>query len=161
MQEKPEELVYPSQTSSGKSAWRAWTTGEVRYLRQHRAEGSAAISEALGRTQWAVERMARRKKIRLGRKGPGEVCPLCATYRIAANTSAAKHGMCVVCYERRKADARRQAVAEDDAHREYEKEKKAAQRRLRNEKQALPRVRQAPPDGPGLPEVPGGEQGGV
>lgn len=106
-----------------------WSTSELRYLRQHRAEGSRAIAAALGRSQKAVKNMAERHKIKLGRRGPGELCPRCATYRLALGTEAARQGLCVVCHEREKAALRRQAAAEDCARREYEQAKKAAQRR--------------------------------
>lgn len=75
--------------------------------------------------------MAARSGIHLGRAGAGELCPRCATYTIAQNSAAARHGLCVVCYEREKAQLRRQADAEREAHAEYEQAKKAAQRRRR------------------------------
>lgn len=76
--------------------------------------------------------IASRLGVSLGRRGPGEVCPICQTYTIALNSAAAKHGMCVCCYERRKADIRRQAEAEKRCKQLYEKEKKRAQRRSRD-----------------------------
>lgn len=112
---------------------RRWTTHEITYLRQHRSEGSEAIANALSRTSASVKLMASRLGVSLGRRGPGEVCPICQTYTIALNSAAAKHGMCVCCYERRKADIRRQAEAEKRCKKLYEKEKKRAQRRTRNE----------------------------
>lgn len=112
---------------------RRWTTHEITYLRQHRSEGSDAIAEALGRSRYSIQVMASRIGVSLGRRGPGEVCPICQTYTIALNSAAAKHGMCVCCYERRKADIRRQADAEKRCKKLYEKEKKRAQRRTRNE----------------------------
>lgn len=112
---------------------RRWTTHEITYLRQHRSEGSDAIAEALGRSRYSIQVMASRLGVSLGRLGPGDVCPICQTYTIALNSAAAKHGMCVCCYERRKADIRRQAEAEKRCKKLYEKEKKRAQRRTRNE----------------------------
>lgn len=125
--------IIGSQSLPNSEKQRRWTTHEITYLRQHRSEGSEYIADALMRSVVSVQHMASRLGVSLGRRGPGEVCPICQTYTIALNSAAAKHGMCVCCYERRKADIRRQAEAEKRCKKLYEKEKKRAQRRTRNE----------------------------
>lgn len=124
--------IIGSQSLPNSKKQRRWTTHEITYLRQHRSEGSDAIAEALGRSRYSIQVMASRIGVSLGRLGPGDVCPICQTYTIALNSAAAKHGMCVCCYERRKADIRRQAEAEKRCKQLYEKEKKRAQRRKRD-----------------------------
>ncbi len=126
-----EDNVHETPRVSTSFEQRFWTTAEIRYLRQHASEGAPAIALALDRTPQSIRCAATRHHIALGKLGPGDLCPRCATYTIAANSKAARHGLCVVCYEKEKSAARRQAQAESDAHREYEKEKKAAQRRKR------------------------------
>ena len=124
--------IIGSQSLPNSKKQRRWTTHEITYLRQHRSEGSELIANALMRSVPSVQHMASRLGISLGNVGPGDTCPICQTYTIALNSAAAKHGMCVCCYERRKADIRRQAEAEKRCKQLYEKEKKRAQRRSRD-----------------------------
>ena len=116
--------------SSGREhVYRYWSTAEIRYLRQHRLEGADAIAAALSRTPASVRIAAHRHKISLFKVAPGDLCPRCAARTVTAGTAAARQGLCIVCYEREKAALRRQAAAEEAAHREYEQAKKEAQRR--------------------------------
>jgi hypothetical protein len=48
---------------------RPWTSLEIRYMREHRADGAAAIAEALDRSKGAVQQAAHRARISLRRKG--------------------------------------------------------------------------------------------
>lgn len=121
----------PPVSSSQEHVYRYWSTAEIRYLRQHRLEGAEAIAAALNRTPASVRIAASKHKISLFKVEPGDLCPRCAAHTVTAGTAAARQGLCIVCYEREKAALRRQAAAEEDAHREYEQAKKEAQRRRR------------------------------
>lgn len=110
---------------------RAWTTTEIKYLRQHRQDGAEAIAIILGRTESAVRRQASREGISWKVKG-GELCPFCGTHYVREGTSAAKHGMCIACWNIRLAELRREAEAEARTNRLREAAKKAAQRAGKN-----------------------------
>lgn len=114
-------------TAAGKSGC-SWTSDEVRYLQRHRADGSDLIAHVLGRTPRAVQQQAHRLGVSL-RIRPGETCPMCGEHIVREGTAAAKQGMCQVCWERRKADAMRERVAEQRAKADYEAAKKLAQYR--------------------------------
>lgn len=111
-----------------KSTGRRWRDWEVRYLRQHRADGAASVAERLGRTEASVWSKARALGIDLSLM-PLETCALCGTYPIRPNTAAGRAGMCLVCYKKR----RRSSLSEFDAcralDREYDAAKHAAARR--------------------------------
>ena len=107
---------------AGQGHRRPWAEREVRYLRQHRADGAAAIGEALGRSPKSVRRMAERLGVR-----PSDPCPVCGRNPVRAGTVAAKHGMCVACWTRHLADLRRERADEERARAEYEAAKKRVQ----------------------------------
>lgn len=106
---------------------RAWTTTEIKYLRQHRQDGAAAIAAVLDRTEQAVRRQASREGISWIVR-PGELCPFCGCHQVRDGSSAAKHGMCIPCWNKRLAELRREAEAEARTNRIREAAKKAAQR---------------------------------
>lgn len=110
-----------------KVTYRNWTTWEIRYIRQHRSEGAAAIAAVLSRSEQAVRKMAAREGISWRVKA-GEVCPFCGNHEVRQGTSAAQHGMCISCWNRHLADLRREAEAEARTNRLREAAKKAAQR---------------------------------
>lgn len=112
-------------TAAGNSG-RSWTSDEVRYLQRHRADGSDLIAHVLGRTPRAVQQQAHRLGVSL-RIRPGETCPMCGEHTVREGTDAAAHGMCQVCWERRKADAMRERAAELRAKADYEAAKKQCQ----------------------------------
>ena len=97
-------------------------------MQRHRADGSDLIAHVLGRTTGAVQQQAHRLGVSLRIK-PGETCPMCGEHIVREGTAAAKQGMCQVCWERRKADAMRERVAEQRAKADYEAAKKLAQYR--------------------------------
>lgn len=112
-------------TAAGKSGC-SWTSDEVRYLQRHRADGSDLIAHVLGRTTGAVQQQAHRLGVSL-RIRHGETCPMCGEHIVREGTDAALHGMCQVCWERRKADAMRERAAELRAKADYEAAKKQCQ----------------------------------
>lgn len=99
-----------SKVTRGPYQQKRWTDEEKRYLRQHRYDGSELVAEALGKSVCAVKQMAHRLHISL-RVQPGDTCPLCGTYVIQARTDAAHHGMCPLCWERRKRKAMEERAA--------------------------------------------------
>lgn len=102
---------------------RPWTSGEERYLSQHRTDGAALLAHALGRSVSSVRTKASRLGVSL-RPRPGDVCPVCGTYQIRPRTAAAGQGMCPVCWELRKAKAMEERRAMREAVRAYERAKK-------------------------------------
>lgn len=116
--EKSCEVNFTTAGRSGKS----WTSEESRYLKRHRADGSDLIAHVLGRTPRAVQQQAHRLGVSL-RIRAGETCPVCGEHAVSEGTVAASHGMCQVCWERRKADAMRERAAEKAAVREYDSAK--------------------------------------
>jgi RNase P subunit RPR2 len=135
------------------STYKYWSTAEIRYLYQHRCDGAESIAHALGRSVESIKQQAKRHNMSLAQSLGASLCPMCSTYTIAKHSAAAKHGVCIVCWNRIKADRRRQAEAEMQSARDYEREKKAAQRRS-NANQAVPKVRETVPDwAKKLPEV--------
>lgn len=109
------------------STGRPWTNREERYLRQHRNDGAELLAEVLDRTVASVKLKAHRLGVSLAYR-PGDICPLCGEHTIHPDTVAARHGMCIVCWERRKADQMREARAEQRVRSEYERQKKGRQR---------------------------------
>lgn len=99
-----------SKVTRGPYQQRRWTDEEKRYLRQHRHDGPVLIAEALGKSACAVKQMAHRLHISL-RVQPGDTCPVCGTYVVQTSTDAARHGMCPLCWERRKRKAMEERAA--------------------------------------------------
>lgn len=85
------------------------------------------IGLVLGRTENAVRQQAYLQGISWKTR-PGELCPFCGEHEVRAGTSAATHGMCIPCWNRRLADLRREAEVEARTNRLREAAKKAAQR---------------------------------
>lgn len=106
---------------------RSWTTYEIRYIREHRSYGPAAIAEVLGRTEQAVRKQASRQGISW-RVSSDALCPICGRYMVHNDTVAAKHGMCIPCWNKRVADIKREQEAEQRTERLREAARKAAQR---------------------------------
>jgi hypothetical protein len=109
-------------------AARPWTTEEERYLARHRTDGADLLAHVLGRSVRAVRVKASRLGVSLAAR-PGEVCPMCGCYEIREHTEAARHGLCPVCWERRKAKAMEERRATRAAQQGYERAKKRAQSR--------------------------------
>ena len=81
-----------------------WTTEEIRYLDEHRADGAMAIAEHLGRTVISVKVQASRYGIPLT---PRWRCPKCGMQvRKPLNPAT---GWCANCTK----EARRSRIAED------------------------------------------------
>lgn len=110
---------------------RPWTDEERRYLVSHKTDGAELVAVALGRSPKSVRRMAERMGVSLAVR-PGDVCPVCGVYDIRPGTSAAQHGMCVVCWERKRARAMQERAAFQDARRDYERQKHAARKARRD-----------------------------
>lgn len=97
-----------------------WTTGDVRYLREHAEDGADAIAEALGRSANSVKLQASRCGISLRRFWR---CPRCGA-RSSRPLSKAT-GWCYACTM----EARREVIAaqirdmEDEARREEDAER--------------------------------------
>lgn len=104
-----------------------WTWREVDYLRMHRTDGAELIAHALGRTVPSVKAKAHVLGVSLMYL-PGDTCPVCGEFPMREGTSAAKHNMCVSCWEKRKAAATRELAREDDARREYDRERQRRRR---------------------------------
>ena len=94
---------------------------------RHRTDGADLLAAALGRTRKAVERKAAALGVSL-RVSPGEVCPECGCYEVRERTEAARHGLCPVCWERRKAKAMEERAATIRERRRYDAARVAAQR---------------------------------
>lgn len=101
-----------------------WTFAEVRYLKQHRTDGAELIAEALGRSVSSVQAKACAAGVSLMYR-PGDMCPVCGLHSLREGTLAAKHGMCIACWERRKADAMEEQAAELRERKRYDAAKKA------------------------------------
>lgn len=99
-----------------------WTDAEDRYIVSHRDDGAYLVAEALGRSASAVRHRASRLGVRLAYRKLGR-CPVCGIRLVRPGTYAGRHGMCLACWERRKADAIRERRVEQDAVREYDREK--------------------------------------
>ena len=104
-----------------------WGEHETRYLVRHRDDGAELIAEALGRSTDSVRSKAKRLGVELTYRKL-EICPVCGTSYVRPNTKAGTHGMCVSCWDRRKADTMRERVAEIRAAREYDAAKKKYRR---------------------------------
>lgn len=98
-----------------------WTDDEIRYLRMNRSDGCELLAAALRRTPGAVRAKARALGIRGVGRWPedGELCPVCGAHRVRPGSSAARRGMCPVCWEREKARAMEERAAFIAAHRRY------------------------------------------
>lgn len=131
--EKDEPAMLHGSGGHIRRTYSPWRCSEERYLTQHRTMGADLIAYALGRSVGSVKSKAHRLGISLTQV-PGETCPICGERDTMPNTEAAKHGMCLVCWERRKAEVMRDKAAEERAKREYD----AAKHRLHGKK---PKVR--------------------
>lgn len=116
-------MKYKNTEKKTSQTLRHWTSADERYLRQHRTDGAALLSCALGRSRRAVEVMASRLGISL-RPSTGGVCSVCGCYEVRPHTDAGRAGMCPVCWERRKAKAMEERNAMREAMRAYEAAKK-------------------------------------
>lgn len=105
---------------------KAWTSDEVRYLRQHRGQGARLLAHALGRTAKSVERKAESLGVSL-RRTHGELCPRCGCYEVVPGTRAGASGLCPTCYRRELTKALEERNAQRRAMREYEAAKKRGQ----------------------------------
>lgn len=102
-----------------RKSYRTWTNKEERYLKQHRTDGAELIAHALGRSVYSIKSKAKLLHISL-MYAPGDICPVCGKHALRKGTVAAKHGMCLVCWERRKADQMRERAAEERERRRYD-----------------------------------------
>lgn len=114
---------------------RPWTTGELEVIRKFRAEGVDAIWEMLRdprtgrptRSKFAIQKAASRIGVSL-RVRPGDICPLCGVNPIREGTNAARHDMCVPCWNVHLAELKREQAAMERTQRLYEAEKKRLKR---------------------------------
>ena len=114
---------------------RPWTTGELEVIRKFRAEGVDAIYEMMRdpktgrptRSKGAIKLAAHRIGVSL-RVRPGDICPVCNVNPVREGTNAARHGMCVPCWNLHLAALRREQAAIERTHRLYEAEKKRSMR---------------------------------
>lgn len=111
-----------SALESSRKGYRLWTNQEERYLRQHRTDGAELIAHALGRSVPSVKAKANVLHVSLTYR-PGDICPICGEHAIHPGTVAARYGMCIVCWERRKADQMREAASEERERNRYDAEK--------------------------------------
>lgn len=79
------------------------------------------------RTKKAITRAAERIGVSL-RVRPGDICPVCNVNPVREGTNAARHGMCVPCWNLHLAALRREQAAIERTHRLYEAEKKRSMR---------------------------------
>lgn len=63
-------------------------------------------------------------------EGEAYVCPLCGVRFAYPDTTAGRIGTCATCHLKRLAAIMRERKGEEEAHREYQAEKKAASRRV-------------------------------
>ena len=114
---------------------RPWTTGELDAIRKFRAEGVDAIYEMMRdphtgrptRSKLAIKKAASRIGVSL-RVSPGDTCPVCGVNPIREGTNAARHDMCVPCWNLHLAELKREQAAMERTHRVYEAEKKRLKR---------------------------------
>ncbi len=117
------------------SSNRPWTTSELDLVRKFRAEGVDAIYEMMRdprtgrptRSRKAITRAAERIGVSL-KVTDCDVCPICSVNRVRVGTSAARHGMCVPCWNRHLAELKREQAAMERSKRLYEAEKKRLKR---------------------------------
>lgn len=114
------QTAYPNEN-------KPWSNSERRTLSRNRNEGADAISEILGRSPKAVQRMAEKMHVSL-RVSPGDVCPVCGVHEIRPHTAAARHGMCPTCWTRKLTSLREEEASIRQAERDYQAAKKRAQR---------------------------------
>lgn len=123
---------------------REWTSGEVKALNELAPFGARVIADAIGRSIRSVDSKAQELGISLKtdhqtvayilridhsdirRHIEADLCPRCGQYPIGVKTT----GLCGVCHRKLLAQAMRERRAIDEAQRELEAEKKAAQRRV-------------------------------
>ena len=115
---------------AARKGYRVWTSAEVRYLKQHRTDGAELIAEALGRSVSSVQAKACAMGVSLMYK-PGDMCPFCGRHRLRDGTLAAKHGMCIACWERRKTDVMEEQASELRERKRYDAAKKAKRVQVR------------------------------
>lgn len=114
---------------------RPWTTRELEVLRKFRTEGVDVIHELLRdpetgeypHSRGAIRIAASRQGISL-RVRPGEVCPACGAHLVREGTVAARHGLCVACWNRRLTEAMREQAAIERGRADYDAAKKMARR---------------------------------
>lgn len=112
-----------------RKSWKSWTVADLRYLKKHRHDPVSDIAAALDRTENAVYLAASRFGISLARsKQPYTECPICGA-PMTPGTESYRRGLCISCWNRRKAEAMRRRETEDDTEREYQRAKKQAYRR--------------------------------
>ena len=111
-----------SQVPADRKSYRPWTNKEERYLKQHRTDGVELVAHALGRSISSVKAKACVLRVSL-MYAPGDICPVCGKHALHQGTVAAKHGMCLVCWERRRADQMRDRAAEERERRRYDRYK--------------------------------------
>lgn len=122
-------------SESPTAANKPWTTGELDVIRKFRAEGVDAIYEMMRdphtgrptRTRKAIARAAERIGVSLAIR-PGDTCPVCGVNPIRDGTNAARHDMCVPCWNLHLAELKREQAAMERTHRVYEAEKKRLKR---------------------------------
>nr|WP_314638710.1 hypothetical protein [uncultured Olsenella sp.] len=113
-----------------------WTTGEIRYLEEHAADGAASVARALGRSRTAVERQASRYGLTLRRHW---LCPRCG--RKVYSPLSARTGWCQACTREQRiaeladevGDLEREVMREEEAKRERQRlysRKSRAKKRL-------------------------------
>ena len=121
---------FASIVPAARKGYRVWTSAEVRYLKQHRTDGAELIAEALGRSVSSVQAKACAMGVSLMYK-PGDMCPFCGRHRLRDGTLAAKHGMCIACWERRKTDVMEEQASELRERKRYDAAKKAKRVQVR------------------------------
>lgn len=98
---------------------RKWTDEEKRYLVTYKTDGAERIAAALGRSVISVRVMACRMHVSLV-EVDGDLCPRCGAHRVRKGTSAARHGLCPVCWELEKTEAIRERRALQRAKQKYD-----------------------------------------
>lgn len=111
---------------------RSWTDEEEKYLRQHSTDGAKLVAYVLRRPITSVQKKASRMGISLRKVPRVGICPRCGVHRITPNTLAAGYGLCLVCWEREKADMMEERAAELREKRRYDAAKKAVRKEQRH-----------------------------
>lgn len=103
-------------------------------MRRYQSEGVEVVYEMLRdrdgnptRSIDAIKCKASEVGVSLSQR-QSDTCPLCGNHPIREGTAAARHGMCVPCWTRHLADVKREQLAVETAHREYEAYKKRLKR---------------------------------
>lgn len=109
-----------------------WTWANQAYLISHAQDGVAILAEVFNVSEDEIIKRAEISGLRLTYSpdyGELLLCPECCERFVRPQTNAGRVGLCPSCWERRKAEAMREKADYLEAHRDYERAKKQAQRR--------------------------------